>query len=1485
MKNLYRILALCTVLAVMIVCATVFVSAETTVTPSNAVYTTSSICPHCNKTVDWTEISGFSGITASGHYVVNTSFTRTSTFNVPKDTTVVILVVGTVTFNGGQFRVGSAGTATTWLIGGGGTFQGGATPEATYNPSMLGVYDSGKLNIIGDLTFQGTETEPLTVNRGGLINVNGTGVANIYGGTFNGYNLDSTNTGSYAGIYLRGGGTLHMYGGTVNGGSAKYGNTVYVANGTFDMEGGTINGGTSTGSGGAIYLAKGSVTLTGTAQVKGGACTTGGVAYLSSGTMDINGSAQITGSTANYGGIIYNNAGTLNISGSAQLSGGNANNYGGAIYTKSTTNISGGTIQGGTATHGGAIGINGGPVVISGGTISGGTASVGGGAIYLHTAAGEVTIQDSASISGGNAVNGGTVYIAGGTFTMNGGTVGGGTATNGNTTADNGNGGSFYLAGGTVSFNGGTVTAGSTVKGTDTDSKTVGAYGGTIYAISDFTIDGATIHGGSGRYGGAIFIKAAALTINGGTINGNATSKAISSGGAIFASADSTVTMGSSTKNPNGATINGSTVSTNGGAIYISDKATLNINCGTINGGHAAIGAALYATGSAAKINMTGGTINGGTIDNQGTIAGVYSGATLNVSGGVLSSTIGGESGIRVQGSAKVYLHGDALVKAGAGYRDALDVIGNSSTPATLVLAGNARVGNLDGEKTTNHNINLLAYTDTNSGVTNYPRLRVANDWTGYAAFTANFGSTASGNHICTATTDSTTKYYAQCGTWDAATTTFTQGGTFESTNLIHGSADEGDLPVFGEEGKLMLPRAKAVADGTTTWYRISDKAVDAASSANGYAVLYADDTTPITIDAGVTACVDFNGCNATVSGGGILQGLDSSALTTGQGDSVVTIDGVTVEKMAVRPAGGETFIPLVEENTATFHAIYAKISKISIRPGTVGMYYTSDFICDDSLKNYIDSYGVAVSLAGMPDKNFATNNRVLYTAKDGESFTSGEHYSVIVQYIMNAEQSAASNKSRGEKPIYANAYIKLTVDGTPYTVMASSTSQYSLMNMLRQINTYWDTFAEDAQDSLATKVYDPYIRNFEDGDWDLYNLRIQANGGYTAEEEAILEARRQTVMDYMRESVSTLWRSDKTLTYGLGNTARDNGASFTIVEGRLYKGLPYVYGNGSQDSFLEYAASQDENGIYTISGLNATALNYESYGGRVGNDCSGAVTNAWSQISPSLTATVSSACAPYFGVVPVGNYNFNSPINPSTHRILDTAHVTESNGEQVMYEAYAMLEPGDAAYHQEYPSTRGNHIRMVVKVDVVRNADGTINGTSSTITMLEQTRTQINANKTEKHPVTGETIYVIGGVDRTYKFSTLFSEHYIPVTVAELRDPTPLEETWVADTLEEDTIENLFTGSVTSNRYIDAVKITIFDESGNTLQEVIGYSRRGYDKDHQMSRFITEKPGSMKGSLDLDALKAGNYRCTVTARLTIDDDYIHTVRDFTFSK
>lgn len=378
-----------------------------------------------------------------------------------------------------------------------------------------------------------------------------------------------------------------------------------------------------------------------------------------------------------------------------------------------------------------------------------------------------------------------------------------------------------------------------------------------------------------------------------------------------------------------------------------------------------------------------------------------------------------------------------------------------------------------------------------------------------------------------------------------------------------------------------------------------------------------------------------------------------------------------------------------------------------------------------------------------------------------------------------------------------------------------------------------------------------------------------------TAEEQAILQERRDIAEAYMRESLSVLWKTDKNIIYGLA--ARDNGLKLYLIEGRIYQGVPYAYAVGTQDSFLEYAGEPDKNGVYTISGLEDTAVNYESYGARVGNDCSGVLTNAWSQIGTSFTTSMSSTMFQGYGVLPLGDYDFCPTTDPETNRISYTDVVTEKNGPMEMYKAYAKLQKADCVFRQA-PSS--NHSMMIVDVNVVYQGD-MIDGTKSTVTVLEQSRRNQNQQKRYDHPELGE-VFLIGCIDEVYTFAELYSGTYLPVTIKEFHDPSPVEAPWVKDSLESPSKDNIFTGNITSNWYIDCVSVTIADESGKTVQEVTGRARRRFNKDFDMTRFVTENPGACKGSVDLSKLKAGNYKCTVTARLTIGEKITARTFDFT---
>jgi len=382
----------------------------------------------------------------------------------------------------------------------------------------------------------------------------------------------------------------------------------------------------------------------------------------------------------------------------------------------------------------------------------------------------------------------------------------------------------------------------------------------------------------------------------------------------------------------------------------------------------------------------------------------------------------------------------------------------------------------------------------------------------------------------------------------------------------------------------------------------------------------------------------------------------------------------------------------------------------------------------------------------------------------------------------------------------------------------------------------------------------------------------------YTQEEEAFLQQRRDIAESYMRESLTLLWKSDKNIIYGL-SSSRDGGLKLYLIEGRIYQGVPYAYAVGTQDSFLEYAAGEpDEHGVYTISGLEDTAINYESYGARVGNDCSGVLTNAWSQVGTSFNASRSCEMTEAHGVLPLGEYVFNPTIDASNGNITNTGVCTAHNGALTMYKAYAQLQKGDAVFYVE--DSGSNHSRMIVDVNVVYQGD-LIDGTKSTVTVLEQTRKHQNKQERYEHPELGE-VFVIGGVDTVYTFAQLFSGTYLPVTIREFHDPSPAEEPWIKDSVENPTKDNLFTGNITSNWYIDCVTVTIADEEGNTVQEVTGRARRRFNKDFDMTRFVTENPGACLGSVDLSKLETGTYKCTVTARLTTGKSITARTFDFT---
>ena len=74
-------------------------------------------------------------------------------------------------------------------------------------------------------------------------------------------------------------------------------------------------------------------------------------------------------------------------------------------------------------------------------------------------------------------------------------------------------------------------------------------------------------------------------------------------------------------------------------------------------------------------------------------------------------------------------------------------------------------------------------------------------------------------------------------------------------------------------------------------------------------------------------------------------------------------------------------------------------------------------------------------------------------------------------------------------------------------------------------------------------------------------------------EEEKILAERRDLVEQYMRQSVSVVWRAGDDVHYTCYAKGMD------IVAGRLYSGIPYAHSGGTSTSFFDYSQETDEYG------------------------------------------------------------------------------------------------------------------------------------------------------------------------------------------------------------------------------------------------------------------------------------------------------------------
>jgi len=363
-----------------------------------------------------------------------------------------------------------------------------------------------------------------------------------------------------------------------------------------------------------------------------------------------------------------------------------------------------------------------------------------------------------------------------------------------------------------------------------------------------------------------------------------------------------------------------------------------------------------------------------------------------------------------------------------------------------------------------------------------------------------------------------------------------------------------------------------------------------------------------------------------------------------------------------------------------------------------------------------------------------------------------------------------------------------------------------------------------------------------------------------------ILAKRRETVQAYMRSMNEILWRADETFTYTVAT------GNIEIVAGRLYKGLPYTGASASDVRLLDHVSEYDSKGIPIISGLDDIVLGSPAKKAIIGNDCSGAVWLSWSQFSTSISGFKASTrqMTQNNGYLRVGNYESEEDTYSNT---LITC---ENNTKEVMFKAYAQLQPGDAVVY--YNGSKG-HAMMVVE-NTIRERDGAITGSSSCIKIVDQTSGTKNSLYYDEK--LQEDVYYIGNIEKVYSYIDLFSQGYLPVTCKELNDPSPLPEEKITDSETTATVDNIFQGTFSSNYLIDSVTITITDASGNAAQTAICYNRESNRRSLDLAKFLTAGEPIVKGAIDLASLPSGTYHCKHVCRTPYGIE--HTMREFDFT-
>lgn len=482
-----------------------------------------------------------------------------------------------------------------------------------------------------------------------------------------------------------------------------------------------------------------------------------------------------------------------------------------------------------------------------------------------------------------------------------------------------------------------------------------------------------------------------------------------------------------------------------GGTALVDVNAVMNIYGGTFRfvrqelpagKGNISKGTVISCCGT---VNMYDGTLIGGTIQDfnltdaetgcGGTVY-VYSSGKLNLSGGEI-----------VAGKAASGRRGDCVYLSGKN--------------CTVTLSGAGKADEI--------------YINENSGT----QLVVSGTYTGKAKVHFN-----QNNNILTKGVD---------------VGTVTENAVFDHTNLYCTShsqfqlaASETDLVLTSWDSTV----AAVVAgdDSCTTYTTLADALQNYTS---GSIVLTKDVEESVAITKNVY--MDLNGCDIngalTISEGKTLYCMDS------QTDDYTVADGVygTISNYTGTLAGVQEswdrvpdgYLMVTEGGKTSFHRVNLQLTAMSLRAPEVGVYYRSNFAGDEVVSRNVQTFGVALSIQGVPtEKNLDTYcwRSKFHGFISGASGNSSDAASTLLKNVLKSVNTDAINTRNASLNIYGRAYIYTTNGQYLFGKDASRTFR----EQVEAVNDIWSTLS-DSQKAAVTNLVNTYPNVV--ASWDIPNI------------------------------------------------------------------------------------------------------------------------------------------------------------------------------------------------------------------------------------------------------------------------------------------------------------------------------------------------------------------------------------------------------------